>query len=417
MIGGINDAHVLQDVADAKAMGLDAFAMNINTFESWATDTVDLLFKHADDLGFGLFFSFDMAGGYFSDPSEYADVLKSYLSRPSYFQYNGKALVSTFGGEDVPMASWSSFKESVGDVLVIPGFYQATPSDDFFSDKGSLDGVLNWNSWPNQAIGQAKVATDDDKKYMTAAKDASKIFLMGISPLQYKHMDATNNWYRRGESNLEVRLAQVLDMQPDMLEIQTWNDAGESHYVGNIWPEPAAGSPSIQAYTDGYNHTGYKEILGPFITAWKRGDTTTGGIVPNNGKDVQGTFWHHTLLVDGDCSADALGKPDGYENAEDAVSGVILVASGKTSLTAVVKSGETEMSKIALIEGYNAFKVDGLVAGKVSVEVFSNSTMVSGGYGSIEVANSASLCNYNFQVVPLGVDPTIQSYHASVARK
>jgi glucan endo-1,3-alpha-glucosidase len=410
MIGGIEDAHVLQDIVDAKAMGLDAFAMNINTFEWWATDTVDLLFKHADELGFGLFFSFDMAPGYFTDPSQYADVLKTYLTRPSYYKYNDKYLVSTFGGESVPDSSWASFKQTVGDVLVVPGFYQATPTDSFFSDKGSLDGVLNWNSWPNPDAGKVEVESAQDETYMSAAHSASKIFLMGISPLQYKHMDTGNNWYRRGESNLEVRLAQVLKMQPDMLEIQTWNDAGEAHYVGNIWPEPMAGSAAIRAYTEGYSHKGYKEILGPFVTAWKRGDTTTAGIVPSNGKEVQGTYWHHTLLVGADCSADPLGKPGGVENAEDVVSGVILVASGQTALVAVVKSGETEMGKVNLVEGYNAFKVGGLVAGKVSVEVFSGSTMISGGYGSIDVANSGSLCNYNFQVVPLGVDATAASY-------
>jgi len=31
MIGGITDEHVRQDIVDAKAMGLDAFAMNIST--------------------------------------------------------------------------------------------------------------------------------------------------------------------------------------------------------------------------------------------------------------------------------------------------------------------------------------------------------------------------------------------------
>lgn len=399
MIGGIREDHILQDVVDAKAMGLDAFALNINVFEPWAVDTVNLLFNHADELGLGLFFSFDMAPGYFTDPSQYASFLQAYLPRPSYYKYNSKPLVSTFGGESVPDSSWASFKATVGDVLVVPGFYQATPSPDFFSPLPSLDGLLNWNSWPTAPEGQVEVSTADDQTYLSAAHSASKLFLMGISPLQYKHMDGNNNWYRRGESNLEVRLAQALALQPDMLELQTWNDAGESHYVGNIWPEPVSGAPAIGAYTDGYDHTGYKNILAPFVAAWKRGDTTTAGMVPTNGLPVQGTFWHHTLLVGADCSADGMGKPAGVENAEDVVSGVVLVAAGETELVAVVKSGDVEMGKVSLKEGYNAFKVGGLVPGKVSVEVWRASTMVGGGYGGIEVANQGALCNYNFQVV------------------
>ncbi len=55
---------------------------------------------------------------------------------------------------------------------------------------------------------------------------------MGASPLQFKHMDSSDNWYRRGEANLENRFGEVLKLQPDMLELQTWNDAGESHYMG-----------------------------------------------------------------------------------------------------------------------------------------------------------------------------------------
>jgi hypothetical protein len=53
--------------------------------------------------------------------------------------------------------------------------------------------------------------------------------MMGISPIQFKHLDAADNWYHRGEDTLEYRIGQALDLQPDMLEFQTWNDAGESH--------------------------------------------------------------------------------------------------------------------------------------------------------------------------------------------
>ena len=42
-------------------------------------------------------------------------------------------------------------------------------------------------------------------------------------------------------------------------------------------------------------------------------------------------------------------------------------------------------------------------AGKGQVEVWDGSTMVAGGYGPKEVKTSDSVCNYNFQVVGLGV--------------
>jgi glucan endo-1,3-alpha-glucosidase len=121
---------------------------------------------------------------------------------------------------------------------------------------------------------------------------------MGVSPLQFKHIDSGDNWYRRGEENLEYRFGQVLSMQPDFIELQTWNDAGESHYMGNSWPEPIAGT-AIVGYTQNYDHTGYWQILPAFIKAYKSGATTTSTMYPTNGAIAQGTFWHHTLLAAG----------------------------------------------------------------------------------------------------------------------
>jgi glucan endo-1,3-alpha-glucosidase len=142
--------------------------------------------------------------------------------------------------------------------------------------------------------------------------------MMGISPLQFKHIDSGQNYYRRGSQNLEYRFGQVLELQPDMIQLQTWNDAGESHYMGNSWPEPLGGS-NIGTYTFGYDHTAYKEILPSFFAAWKRGDTTTAGMGPTNGKRAQGSFWHHTLLAAGSCTSDGLGKPAGVATVEDRV--------------------------------------------------------------------------------------------------
>lgn len=157
---------------------------------------------------------------------------------------------------------------------------------------------MNWDAWPRQAEGTVEVPTSADKTLLTAAHASQKTFMMGVSPLQFKHLDKSNNWYRRGEQNLEKRFGQVLSMQPDFIELITWNDAGESHYMGNSWPEPLSTS-NIGDYTKDYDHTGYWQILPAFIKAYKRGDATTAGMVPTNGKTVQGTFWHHTLLSAG----------------------------------------------------------------------------------------------------------------------
>jgi hypothetical protein len=243
--------------------------------------------------------------------------------------------------------------------------------------------------------------------------------MMGISPLQFKNMDAKNNWYRRGEDNLEYRFGQALQLQPDLLQFQTWNDAGESHYMGNLWPEPMSTSKAIQGLVQDRPHKAYWNVMRPFIQAWKSGATSTANMVPDNGKPVQGTFWHHTLTVDAKCgTTDVPKSPDIKTAAEDAVSGILLVVKGKTNLVAVVNVNGLKLNSQNLNEGYNSFKFTGpnFKPGKVQLEVWDGSTMVGGGYGSIpvctptstsvakgsntsQISDSATSCNYNFQVV------------------
>lgn len=44
-------------------------------------------------------------------------------------------------------------------------------------------------------------------------------------------------------------LGMGVSFQPDLIQVQTWNDGPESHYIGNIWPEqntdsiPGSNSP------------------------------------------------------------------------------------------------------------------------------------------------------------------------------
>jgi len=69
------------------------------------------------------------------------------------------------------------------------------------------------------------------------------------------------------------RMAQVLQLQPDFVEVLTWNDAGECHYVGNFWQEQIAGTTEGD-YSDGFDHKGWLHVLTPFIKAFKMGRET-----------------------------------------------------------------------------------------------------------------------------------------------
>jgi glucan endo-1,3-alpha-glucosidase len=352
--------------------------------------------------GFKLFFSFDHGPGILTKPNQYAAYVKKWIKEAEYFTFNDKSVVSTFSGEDVTNTEWANFKEdvqSVRPIAIIPGFYKGSASSAVFNTRASLDGIFNWNSWPDQSAGRVAVSNASDVILRDAAHKAGKLFMMGISPVQFKHMSKEFNWYRRGEDNLENRFGQALQLQPDIIQLQTWNDGGEGHYMGNVWPEPMTNSPTIRALVNGYDHTGYWQVLESFIKAWKRGDKSTKNMVPTNGKDIQGTFWHHTLTVEATCGGNGANQipkaQDITKIAENAVSGIVLVAPGKTGLVAVVNVGTKGLGRLDLEPGYNKFKFSGLVPGKVQLEVWRGSTMIGGGYGPNDVSTLKQLCFEN----------------------
>jgi glucan endo-1,3-alpha-glucosidase len=223
-----------------------------------------------------------------------------------------------------------------------------------------------------------------------------------MSTSQFKHLDKTQNWYRRGELNLPQRMPQVLSIAPTFLEYQTWNDGPESHYIGNVWDFAIEGSPS-HAYIDGFDHTGYQNIVKPFISAFKAGKTSVSDVMPLNGQQVVGTFWYRTILTSATCASDALGKPDGWQNAEDVVNVAVILAAGAAGATVNVYSGGTRIGSGAGKAGLNSWEFKGMKTGEVKVEVLaagSGNTMVSK-TGGKQVAADAAVCNYNYFVVGL----------------
>jgi len=55
--------------------------------------------------------------------------------------------------------------------------------------------AMNWDSWPQNYQGKIVVPTALDTTLQNAGKSAGKTFMMGISPLQFKHIDGGQNWY------------------------------------------------------------------------------------------------------------------------------------------------------------------------------------------------------------------------------
>ncbi|KAL7927008.1 glycosyl hydrolase family 71 domain-containing protein [Trichoderma austrokoningii] len=242
MVGTMTAAEAVQDVTDAKAVGFDAFALNTHDItDSWALEALEYLFDAADQNGFKLFMSFDMSWLTTIAPSQIPPFLLNYISRPSYYTISGRPLVSTYDGGFIQNSQWlSDFKQPLTaqgvNPYFIPNFgdWSGWPNN-FFSTYTVADGVFSWESaWPATNTGVSNVTDSVDQNLLQQARAAGKVYLMPLSSFQFKYLGTGQDYYRIGEVNLPQRFEQVLDLQPDLVELITWNDAGEGHYVGNI---------------------------------------------------------------------------------------------------------------------------------------------------------------------------------------
>jgi len=202
--------------------------------------------------------------------------------------------------------------------------------------------------------------------------------------------------------DLALRIPQILSLKPSFLQLQTWNDAGESNYIGNIWPDAISGSP-CHAYTDGFDHSGWQKLITPFISAFKGGATSITSVLPLNGAKAAGVFWYRTILTTATCASDSMGKPSGWSNAEDVVNVAIMLSSAAVGYKINVYSGGTLIATRTGVKGLNSLSIGGLRVGAVKVEVIpkTGSAAVVSGTSTMNVAADAAVCNYNYQVVAL----------------
>ncbi|PCH06976.1 Glycoside hydrolase, family 71 [Penicillium occitanis (nom. inval.)] len=428
MVGGITQDHANTDVQDAINVGFDAFALNLMSLEDWSTEAVASLFTAASGTDFKLFFSFDM--GHFTDPSQFLPILEQYASHDNYYLYDNRPFVSTFDGGQLtfgsssPNAGWqSTFKDAASaagiDVFFVPDFDDASGyPDSFFDTFTVVDGGFSWESaWPYADAGFANVSDTIDSTMIDAAHAAGKIYMMPLSTFQFKHLDTSDNWYRRGESNLYARMGQILSLKPDLVEVITWNDPGEGHYIGNFWNE-SLGDTNIYEYAGGFDHTGWQQVISPFITAYKNGASAVSGITASSNV---GVMWYRTLLTTASCSDDPIGLPTAHENAQDAINYAIVLSDSGSDYTINVYSNNELIGAAAGVTGLNGGSVLGLVAGSADtqrvevVEVSSDgaTTTILAATGTKDVvAETSGICNYNYEVVPMSEDASANSAEA-----
>ncbi|KAK3694137.1 glycoside hydrolase family 71 protein [Podospora appendiculata] len=261
------------DMQLAKAASIDGFSLNIAAQDSHNGASLATAFQAADSTGFKLFFSFDYAAQGAWPKDQVIALVNQYASHATYFKPDGtgKPLVTTFEGAG-SAADWPSIKAATH-CFFMPEWTSIGPRAAAAAANNVADGLASWNAWP---VGATNMTTAPDTAFRAALND-NKPYMMPASPWFYTNLPAYGkNWLWRGDQLWDTRWQQIIAQQPDYVQVLTWNDLGESHYIGPVPPGPAtsrlfaaAGAPLNYALHN--PHDGWRALLPYYIQQYKTG--------------------------------------------------------------------------------------------------------------------------------------------------
>jgi chitinase len=256
----------------AQAAHIDAFALNIAY--GWANNEQQIqnAFTAAASQGFKLFFSFDYAGGDKGWPLEdVRSYIRKYGGNAAHYRYNGVPLVSTFEGPK-QADDWKIINSGDTSCFFIPDWSSVGAGPAVAAGGGVANGLFSWAAWPT---GQLNTTTYVDASYQLAL--SGKPYMMPVSPWFFTNMPGFDkNWLWNSGDLWYQRWQQIisLDFEPEFLQIISWNDYGESHYIGPLDSteyEAFDRGKSPYNYVDNMPHDGWREHLPYVIDLYKTG--------------------------------------------------------------------------------------------------------------------------------------------------
>ncbi|KAE9973970.1 hypothetical protein EG328_004093 [Venturia inaequalis] len=423
MVGSVTEAHAHQDIDDAVAMGLDGFVLNTGDPKPYyVKNNFDYMFNYTRDKyggKFWLFLSIDIQTPGLTN--EYTDIFREFKDHDAYYKGpNGRSFLSTFDSKALTNVHWQSFlNKFANSTYFVPdfddtlGYYEA--SIGWWKYWGSIvDGLFSWESaWPPAVSGLGGAYPGDiglDKIVQDGATARGKTYMIALSPLQYKNSYG-NNYYRPGDLNLPRRMAGILGMSPspDFVEIITWNDGPESHYIGTIWPEPNDNKQAAVYTPPGLAapHTAWQPLITSFINAFKSNLSAT-AMTPATG-DAVGALWYKPIMQNTKCANESLGgfyaKPAGFNKTTDQLNWAIVLPPGAEGYTVRLYTGNsTKIHEEVLVGGLNFNATSGgLRVGEQSMDLLLNGKVVQTAKKGRSISDNCpdGIYNMNPQVVGL----------------
>ncbi|KAK4170859.1 glycosyl hydrolase family 71-domain-containing protein [Triangularia setosa] len=274
------------DIQLAKDAHIDAFALNMAYNEG--TDSVSIA------RNFKLFFSFDYAGRGPWPRAAVMSTILNYKDRSAHFRYNGQPFASTFEGPEQAQ-DWIDIKKVTG-CFFVPDRSSVGAKAAMSLAGGVADGLFSWAAWP---WGPQNMDTYVDASYLQYLN--GKPYMMPVSPWFYTNLPQwKKNWMWRGDNLWFDRWQEVMYVQPEWVQIISWNDygnilsrgrgltrlqTGESHYIGPIRNNALAAMRSAPFdYVSNMPQDGWRPWL-PYVSDMYRYNITL--------FDKEGvTFWY-----------------------------------------------------------------------------------------------------------------------------
>ena len=383
----------------AKSLGIDAFALNIGV-DPYTDTQLGLAYESAANNGMKVFISFDFNWYHTSQASDVGAMIAKYATKPAQLVVDGKVFASSFAGDGLDVVA---MKAAAGvDVFWAPNFHPEQTAD-----PSAIDGALNWMAWPNNGNNKAPSAGsnvtvgDGDEAYLKWL--GSKPYIAPVSAWFSTHfgpeVSYSKNWVFPSDRLWFDRWNEVLTLGTRFIEIVTWNDYGESHYIGPL---------NSLHYDDGNSkwvndmpHDGWLDMAKPFIAAFHAGATSVNDYI----QEDEIIYWYRPTLKSLDCDATDTtmvpannqsgnyfqGRPDGSETFQDSVFLVsLLTAPG----TVAVSSGANSKTFDAPA-GASVFEVS-MAVGKQTFELTRDSKTVLSGTSLKDVSDVCICGIYNF---------------------
>ncbi|KAJ4364473.1 hypothetical protein N0V83_009067 [Neocucurbitaria cava] len=368
-----------QEFGLAKAAGIDAFALN---FGPDVSDTIlGYAYDSADRVGIKVFFSFDFNSGLYStsDPATVGNRIKAFKDKPAQLIVDNKPFVSTFAGPGLDVAAVES--AAGADIFFLPNWYPG-------NDQTGTDGFFNWMGWYSDGNNNPGTIppSDGDTAYINTVGSKER-YMAPVSPWFSTHygdwVSYSKNWVFQSNDLWFTRWNEILTLGPRFIEIVTWNDYGESAYVGPL---------SAQHDDDGHSkwvndmpHGGWLDMAKPYIAAYKAGATA-----PTISEEKL-IYWYRPTPKGITCSGDNLGKPPGWDLMTDEV---FVVALLQTAGTVVATSG-TNTQEFDAPAGASLYKLP-LAVGTQKFTLKRGTTEVMSDTSLRDIVDTCACGIYNF---------------------